>query len=234
MAIFEKKQPPKPQPQPQPQEIVQPKSSVPDDPARSSLHVESRRSPELERVIAQARAAQAAANPVAKPAQQPAPATPAQKTETPKQEASEEKASDAKDAQKSAVSPLKKRARSKQIKLRCTVEEAEKISQRVAKTGLTTSEFMRQAALTSRIVLPSNLELLASIDDQLNALAAEIGRQGGMLKMIVKPNKGMRELHPEEWEELTSAIRKLKYAQRDINTMREELKNGISTTQSEQ
>lgn len=222
MAIFEKKQPPKPQPQPQPQEVVQPKPPVPDDPARSSLHVESRRSPELERVIAQARAAQAATKPVAKPAQQPTPATPAQKTETPKQETSEEKREESASSAKQLRSRRKK---TKQVLVRFSPEDQEKLLQRVAKTGLTTSEFMRQAALTSRIVLPSNLELLASIDDQLNALAAEIGRQGGMLKMIVKPNKGMRELHPEEWEELTSAIRKLKYAQRDINTMREELKN---------
>lgn len=217
MAFFEKKQPQKPQ------EIVKTPPKIQDDLARRSLHEESKKSEALTRLIAQAQVSQS----ITKTAEQSAAEPPVQNTENTREESA-----DSEDVEIDTSKLRANRKRTKQILVRLSPDEQQKLLQRVAKTGLTQSEFVRQAALTSRIVMPKNTELLVSIEDQLAALCAEIGRQGGMLKMVIKPNKGMRELHPDEWEELTSAIRKLKYAQRDINTMREELKNGNDEAQN--
>ncbi len=111
--------------------------------------------------------------------------------------------------------------RNRQIRVRMSENECARFYQRVQKSGLTQSDFIRKAILGERIAPPEDNSLLTNIDDTLHALSAEMGRQGGMLKMVVKPNKGQRELNPEEWEELCGAIRKLEYAQKEINHIRE-------------
>ena len=91
--------------------------------------------------------------------------------------------------------------------LRLTDEELARLQRRIKKAGIPQGEYLRNMALTGSIVVreepPLNVELL----DELALIRAELGRLGGLLKMIVRPNEGRRELSPKEWNELIAAIR---------------------------
>lgn len=94
---------------------------------------------------------------------------------------------------------------------------------RVQRSGLNQSEFLRRAALTGRIVVEDPSPISTAIMDDLGQIRAELGRQGGMLKMVVKPNQGQRELHPEEWNELVQAIRYLEHTKERLGKLEEKL-----------
>lgn len=96
--------------------------------------------------------------------------------------------------------------RTNQIKTRLTDSELEKFQRRVKKSKLTQGDYIRTAVLNNKIIVNERSELDVAILDELAAIRAELGRQGGMLKMIIKPNEGQREIAPAEWEELIAAI----------------------------
>lgn len=108
----------------------------------------------------------------------------------------------------------KKRKRKSQgrynaIMTRFSDAELVRFRRRVQHSGLNQSEFLRRAALTGKIVIEERDPASIAILDELELIRAELGRQGGMLKMVIKPNEGQRELTPEEWTELIQAIRYL-------------------------
>lgn len=103
--------------------------------------------------------------------------------------------------------PQKKKAavrkRSQMVRFMLSEEEQAFFLNRVKSAGMTQAAFLREAALHGRItVYERNPELIHSIQK----LTSELGRQGGLLKMWVKPNEGQRILNPEEWNHLVEAV----------------------------
>ena len=108
--------------------------------------------------------------------------------------------------------PRKKRSslgRTNRVQIRLTDGELVEFQRRVKKSGLAQGEFLRSAALNGKIVIEERNAIDIAILDELALLRAELGRQGGLLKMITKPSAGIRSLRPDEWEELMNAIREL-------------------------
>lgn len=203
MAWFEKKQP---------SEVSQEPAPVSSDPARENLYSGPEEHSELDKILSQLAAQQQPEPP------EVAPSAPETQGDIPPESA--------KNTPTATEQPRKRRGssgRHRQIKFRVTPEEYARIHQRVEKSGLRQGDFLRQAALTERIILPQIDPVMLQIDDNLEYLVAELGRQGGMLKMVVKPNKGQRELNPQEWEDLVHAIRNLQYAQTELAKIRETL-----------
>ena len=128
--------------------------------------------------------------------------------------------------------PKKKRknlGRTNRIQIRLTDAELTQFRIRVEKSGLSQGEFLRNAALHEQIVIEEYDSLGIMIMDELAKVRAELGRQGGLLKMITKPNRGQRELAPEEWKMLMAFIRDNEKMKEKILKMEEKL-NGNSKT----
>lgn len=125
--------------------------------------------------------------------------------------------------------PRRKRrslGRVNQIKTRLTDAELAQFQRRVKKSGLSQGDFLRSAALTGKIVIQENNPTDIALIDELTLIRAELGRQGGMLKMIIKPNEGQRELTPEEWAELIGAIRYMEHTKDRLAQLEVKLTNG--------
>ena len=71
--------------------------------------------------------------------------------------------------------------------------EQRKLERRVEASGLSKGVFIRKAALENPIVIDPEKEKLLSAVTQMTAelkyIHAELGRQGGLLKMAIKPNE---------------------------------------------
>lgn len=122
-----------------------------------------------------------------------------------------------------AEPPKRKKERYKGIMTRLTVSELAVFKKRVARSGLTQSEFLRRAALTGRIQIEERSLSNMAILDELELLRAEIGRQGGLLKMVIKPNEGQRELAPDEWKELVQTIRDIEQLKKRLGELEDRL-----------
>ena len=117
--------------------------------------------------------------------------------------------------------PKKKRkslGRTNRVQIRLTDSELTQFQSRVKKSGLSQGDFLRSAALHGQIIVEEHDVVDVMLLDELAMIRAELGRQGGLLKMITKPNRGQRELAPEEWEDLMDAIR-------GLDSMKEKISN---------
>ena len=95
------------------------------------------------------------------------------------------------------------RKRCYSLHLRFTPAEYVKFQHRVDESGLSKNAFGLQAVLESKIVIETGKrDAIMALYQELKETKAELGRQGGMLKMVIKPNKDQRALHPEEWDAL--------------------------------
>ncbi len=87
--------------------------------------------------------------------------------------------------------------------VRLSGEEERTLQIRAEKASLSTGVFIRKAALENPIVVdPRKEELQAAIQKftaELKFIHSELGKQGGMLKMAIKPNEGQKEANPDEW-----------------------------------
>lgn len=124
--------------------------------------------------------------------------------------------------------------RTNQIKTRLTDGELRQFQSRVKKSGLPQGEFLRSAALTGQIVIQENNPADIALLDELALIRAELGRQGGMLKMIIKPNEGQRELAPDEWAALIQAVRDMERMKNRLSDMGVKLTNGTHKTPNKQ
>lgn len=115
------------------------------------------------------------------------------------------------------------RARPNDVHFWLSNEELKSFRRRVQRAGLTQSDFLRRAALSGRIIIEERGADSVALLDELELLRAEIGRQGGLLKMVVKPNMGQRELAPEEWQELVQAIRRIEHLTKKLSEIQERL-----------
>ena len=98
--------------------------------------------------------------------------------------------------------------------------EQRKLERRVEASGLSKGVFIRKAALENPIVIdPEKEKLLAAVTKmtaELKYIHAELGRQGGLLKMAIKPNEGQCQAHPEEWNLLVQTNHDLVRTQRIV------------------
>ena len=97
---------------------------------------------------------------------------------------------------------------------------------RVKKSGLSQGDYLRSAALTGEIRVQETDPATLALLDELSELRAELGRQGGMLKFIIKPNEGRRELDPEEWDELIRTIRFMENTKKRLSDFEGRLGHG--------
>lgn len=98
--------------------------------------------------------------------------------------------------------------------------EQRKLERRVEQSGLSKGVFIRKAALENPIVIdPEKEKLLSAVTKmtvELKYIHAELGRQGGLLKMAIKPNEGQRQTNPEEWNLLVQTNHDLVRTQRMV------------------
>lgn len=113
-----------------------------------------------------------------------------------------------------------------QIKTRLTDAELVQFQRRVKKSGLAQGEFLRNAALTGQIVIEEHSIADVAMLDELAMIRAELGRQGGLLKMIIKPNEGQRKLAPEEWSKLIGAIRDMEATKKRLSELEVKVQHG--------
>ena len=116
--------------------------------------------------------------------------------------------------------------RTNQIKTRLTDAEMVRFQRRLKKSGLAQGDFLRSAALTGQIVIEDHSVADVAMLDELAMIRAELGRQGGLLKMIIKPNEGQRELAPEEWAELIGAVRDMEKIKKRLSDLEVKVQHG--------
>lgn len=116
--------------------------------------------------------------------------------------------------------------RNNQIKARLTDTELVQFRRRVEKSGLPQGDYIREAILNGKIVIEERIFADVAILDELALIRAELGRQGGLLKMIIRPNEGQRELFPGEWDELISAVRGLEAAKTNLSRLEAAILHG--------
>lgn len=127
----------------------------------------------------------------------------------------------------------KSTGRTNQVMTRLTDTELVTLQRRVEKSGLAQGEYLRQAALCGQIVIVEQSVADVGLLDDLGLIRAELGRQGGLLKMIIKPNEGQRELKPAEWTELISWIRYQEKTKQQLSDLERKVLCGNHKTQSQ-
>ncbi len=126
-------------------------------------------------------------------------------------------------ARESNQSKTPHRMRGNGVLVRFTDSELVQLRKRVRQSGKNQSTFIREAALTGKIVQEDSNPKNTSDSEALHALYAEMGRIGGMLKMIIKPNEGLREFYPQEFLEVVKAIRYLERSSKRLKTLEAKL-----------
>lgn len=115
------------------------------------------------------------------------------------------------------------RTRGNGVLVRFTDSELVQLRKRVRQSGKNQSTFIREAALTGKIVKEEDNPQQSPDSAEIHALWAEMGRIGGMLKMIIKPNEGLREFYPQEFLEVVKAIRYLERSSKRLKTLEAKL-----------
>ena len=142
----------------------------------------------------------------------PAPVPPIQESPVPQEQPP------AKPAKKPKPAPNRKRPFDAHIWF--SEAEQRKLERRVEASGLSKGVFIRKAALENPIVIdPEKEKLLSAVTKmtaELKYIHAELGRQGGLLKMAIKPNEGQRQTNPEEWNLLVQTNHDLVRTQRIV------------------
>lgn len=116
--------------------------------------------------------------------------------------------------------------RKNEVKIRLTDAELKTFKGRVKRSGLAQGEFLRSAALTGQIVINERSEIDVAILDEIAKIRAELGRQGGLLKMVIKPNEGQREFAPDEWAALIQAVRDMEKMKKRLSDLEVKMANG--------
>ncbi len=125
-----------------------------------------------------------------------------------------------------------KRHRRKEVHIRFTDKEFQRLQDRVAESCLPQSVFMRQAVLTGEIKADPHRDVLIrevqNLNSELRHLRGECGKLGGMLKMTIKPNEDQKALHPEDWDQLICSVHALFRVQKNIEKTIENLNGRFS------
>jgi len=119
--------------------------------------------------------------------------------------------------------------RTRQVVTRFNQKEYTLFLKRLERSHLPQGEYLRQMALAGQVTVVDHSELLIAVLDTLSDIQTTLGKQNGMLKMIIRPNEGQRQLAPDEWATLIDFLRKNEAATRAIGNVREVL-NGHTKT----
>lgn len=111
--------------------------------------------------------------------------------------------------------------RTRQIMTRLNQKEHALFLRRLERSGLPQGEYLRQMALTGQVTVVDRNELLIAVLDMLADIRTDLGKQNGMLKMILRPNEGQRQLAPAEWETLIKFLRQNEASARMISDIKE-------------
>lgn len=109
------------------------------------------------------------------------------------------------------------------VLVRFSETEFQLLKKRVARSGLSRSGYIRQVALEGRLPIQDRDETgkaLSRFAGALDDLIAELGRQGGLLKLGMKPNQDRKSQDPEGWRELVQLIR---YLERYVRAFKDKL-----------
>lgn len=128
----------------------------------------------------------------------------------------------------------KSSGRTNQIMTRLTDSELTQFQRRVKKSGLAQGEYLRSVALTGKVVIEEHSVADVALLEELALIRAELGRQGGLLKMVIKPNEGQRQLAPAEWDELIQTVRDMEKMKKRLSDLEVKVQHGNSDPQNEQ
>ncbi len=110
------------------------------------------------------------------------------------------------------------RKRNCSLHLRFTTAEFAKFERRAAESGLDKNAFALQAVLKSKIIADTGRhDAIMALCQEAKDMRAELDRQGRMLKVILKPSKGQRELQPEEWDALIRSYSDIEKTMKLVN-----------------
>lgn len=128
--------------------------------------------------------------------------------------------SEHKDSLKSSQNtPQRKRNRS--LHLRFTPAEFAKFDRLATESGLSKNAFALQRILKLKTIANTGSpDAIMALYQEAKSIGDELDRQGRMLKKIIKPSKGQRELLPEEWDALIQSYS-------SINTTTDSLREAI-------
>lgn len=115
----------------------------------------------------------------------------------------------------------KKKNRTVDLHARFTPEEAEKIGRDRELTGMKPGEYMRHRMLEDVSFTVIDRDALAENTRELVFLKAEVGRIGGLIKSIIKPNEG----NPHFTEE---ALGKIIDAVNDLNELKGQIQKAVN------
>lgn len=133
--------------------------------------------------------------------------------------------------------PKQTTSRKRNIDIHIKVSETEYAAfcKRLEQSGMTQTNFLLQAALNSQIVVDTSREEMCSQLKQMNEvlrdLRADVGKIGGLLKMVIKPNEGQRNLNPKEWDEFIHLVQSLRYLKKKMNRTMEAVHGYFKTQQ---
>ena len=114
-----------------------------------------------------------------------------------------------------------KRKRNRSLHLRFTPAEFAKFERLATESGLSKNAFALQRILKSKTIANTGSpDAIMALYQETKSIRDELDRQGRMLKKIIKPNKGQRDLLPEEWDALIQSYS-------SINTTTDSLREEI-------
>lgn len=125
-----------------------------------------------------------------------------------------------------ASPPVKQvnRKRDCDVHVRFSDSEMRLLKKRVARSGMSLSRYIRHVALEGKLPVPDRDETgkaLSRFSRELDDLVAELGRQGGMLKLGMKPNQEeWKTQDPEGWSDIVLLIR---FLERYVRIFKEKL-----------
>lgn len=127
------------------------------------------------------------------------------------------------------------RKRSCDIHVRFSESEIMILKKRVSRSGMNLSDYIRQVALNGELPgrdRSETAEVLREYTTLLDDLTAELGRQGGMLKLNMKTNVELKQRDPSGWTNVEQLIR---FLERYVRIFREKLEQipGVRHSPSE-
>ena len=111
--------------------------------------------------------------------------------------------------------------RNRQVMTRMTEREYTQFCRRLERSGLPQGEYLRRIALTGEITVIDQSELLTATMDMLSDIRTTLGKQSGLLKMVIRPNDGQRQLVSDEWSILIKTLRDIEKSMQAITDLKE-------------
>ena len=111
-----------------------------------------------------------------------------------------------------------------------TDSELARFKRRVKQSGMSQGDYLRSAALNGEIRIEERSVSDLALLDEVALIRAELGRQGGLLKMIIRPNDCQRLLAPAEWDDLVKTIRSFENIKKRIAEVEVKIQHGNSQT----